>query len=64
MTTESGRYFPVRCPECDHVTYFDKGVVCGKRGRVYRGPKRDEVLLTCESCGEEMTQRVDCEGYR
>lgn len=64
MTPQSESNFPVRCPECDHVTWFDKRVECAKRGRVYRGPKGDELALTCESCGHEMTYSVDCEGYR
>jgi translation initiation factor 2 beta subunit (eIF-2beta)/eIF-5 len=64
MTTESDRYFPLRCPACGHVTWFDKRMVCAKKGRVYRGEKKDELILKCEGCGHEMTQRVDCEGYR
>lgn len=65
MTTQSDR-FPVRCPDCGHVNWFDKNVVCGKSGRyvVRRGPQGDELLLPCEQCEEEMTHTVDCEGYR
>ena len=66
MTTQSDRYFQLRCADeqCGHVTWFDKSVVCAKKGRVYRGPKRDELLLKCERCGHEMTHSENCEGYR
>ena len=64
MPTQPDQIFPLRCPKCSHVTYFDKAVVCAKQGRTYRGTQRDELLLDCESCGHAMTHEVDCEGYR
>jgi hypothetical protein len=66
---EAQHMFPVQCPQCQHVTYFDKRRVCGADGVVKRvvwrgGVALDELLLRCERCGCEMTHAVDCEGYK
>ena len=65
---EARHMFPVQCPHCQHVTYFDKRRVCGADGTVKRvvrgGVALDELLLTCEHCQREMTHAVDCEGYK
>ena len=66
---EARHMFPVQCPHCKHVTYFDKRRVCGADGTVKREVQRggvvlDELILTCEQCGHKMTHAVDCEGYK
>jgi hypothetical protein len=61
--------FGVRCKK-GHVTYFNKWHVCpAKAGKVARikdsaGKKLDELVLTCDTCGEEMAVLVECEGYK
>ena len=61
--------FGLQCENCQHVTYFNKRVVCSAKARkVARtknidGKKLDELVLECENCGEEMAEFVDCEGY-
>jgi hypothetical protein len=67
--SEAQHMFPVQCPRCQHITYFDKRRVCGATGKIKRTVKRggialDELLLTCEYCYHEMTHAVDCEGYK
>jgi hypothetical protein len=55
----------VRCKKCGNVTYFNKYSICKESRRVFRGSgDKDELELTCGSCGAKMMQRVDCEGYR
>lgn len=62
---EAERYFGVKCPECGHVTYFDKAEECAKRGTVRRGDSQlNELNLVCEQCRIPMTAVVDCAGYR
>jgi hypothetical protein len=55
----------VRCKQCSNVTYFNKHRICKESRRVFRGPgDKDELELTCGSCGAKMMQHVDCEGYK
>ncbi len=66
---ETRHMFPVQCPHCQHITYFDKRRVCGADGHGQTGDQAggvvlDELLLTCEQCGHKMTHAVDCEGYK
>ncbi|MEM7134245.1 MAG: hypothetical protein AAF702_48695 [Chloroflexota bacterium] len=64
--------FPVRCPKCDHVTWFEKRAVCQndgvfKRTLVPRGSiMMDRLRLPCENpvCDAEMVHEVDCRGYK
>lgn len=55
------------CPKCHHPNYYDKRVIC--RGEIhYRrlkdGSKADELIVKCQECGEKMTIKADCEGYK
>lgn len=61
MRPQDARHlFDVRCKN-GHVTRFDKRKVCSERTEIMRG--LDELVLTCLTCGVEMTVDVDCEGY-
>jgi hypothetical protein len=62
---DSRYIFGARCKN-GHVTYFDKRRVCNEQSRVVRRgvTEPDELELKCETCGEFMTVRVDCEGCK
>ena len=66
---DSRHMFGVRCKN-EHVTYFDKRVVCVASTPVLRETKQsagvelDELRLKCETCGEDVVARVDCREYR
>jgi len=66
---ESRHIFGVRCRN-GHITYFDKRRVCSAQSAIVRrltqraGKELDELVLTCEQCGEETMVPVDCEGYK
>jgi hypothetical protein len=53
----------VHCKKCGNVTYFNKHRVCKESRPVMRGGK-DKLKLKCDTCGETMLVRIDCEGYR
>jgi hypothetical protein len=61
--------FGVSCSK-NHITYFDKRVVCSLKSVVKRDAKRfvgssfDELYLECGTCGEDLKVYVDCEGYK
>jgi hypothetical protein len=65
-------HFPLRCPRCGHVTWFNKRRVCGQDGSIQRswrehnGRRVARLTLRCEqqSCRQEMVREIDCEGYR
>jgi hypothetical protein len=65
---ESRHTVGVRCPK-GHVTYFDKRILCTDRTTIKRGTVRRaeldlaEMYLRCETCGEDMVVRIDCEPY-
>ncbi len=51
-----------------HPNYYDKRVVCRGKTR-YRthgddGAAVDVAVVKCQTCGEEMKIKVDCEGYK
>lgn len=51
-----------------HPNYYDKRVICP--GKIHHrttqedGVVLDQILVECQECGEEMTIKVDCEGYK
>jgi predicted nucleic-acid-binding Zn-ribbon protein len=53
------------CHKCHHINYYDKRVICtGEiRERNLDDQKLDQILVTCEECGEKMVIKVDCRGY-
>ncbi len=60
--------FSVECPN-KHISYFDKFEECNRDETVFRSEsaKRlpmEEVLLTCKTCGAEISIELDCGGYR
>ena len=52
-----------------HASSFDKRDLCKNLGRYWRqsvlreGLPFQEVVLTCQTCGEEIITDLDCEGY-
>lgn len=69
--SDAHHIFKVRCAK-GHFTYFDKRNVCVPDGTIPRarveraGQALDQLLLTCGTpgCGDQVTVRVSCEGYR
>jgi TIR domain len=68
-TRDSRHTFGVRCKN-GHVSYFDRIEVCTTYAKFPReirqsaGQELDEVILTCDTCGVEVSARVDCSKYR
>jgi hypothetical protein len=61
----------VKCPQCGHVTFFDKRHICTDQRYFVRALDRDaagheltRLALPCEACGEIITVDVECGGYR
>jgi len=52
-----------------HANSFDKSDLCKNLGRYWRrsvlreGLPFQEVVLTCQTCGEDIIVDLDCEGY-
>jgi hypothetical protein len=55
----------IKCPN-GHISYFDRRKICTEYRNVYRSPRFDQLLLTCQAarCGEEMIVDVDCSAYK
>ncbi|MBE3560602.1 MAG: hypothetical protein IMW89_15490 [Ktedonobacteraceae bacterium] len=77
LPQEARHLFRVRCKN-GHITPFDRRKVCSQRKEIARELDKlrkvrsqrkeimrglDELLLSCATCGVEMTVAVDCEGY-
>jgi hypothetical protein len=65
---DSRHVFGVRCPN-GHVSYFKKQIVCNANKQVPRsyidsaGKPLEKLLLTCETCGVQVTALIDCSAY-
>ena len=68
MHQNNSPYFDVVCIN-GHTSQFDKREVCRRNKTTWRDTgqepqEKDELLLKCKTCGEDMSVDVDCGGYR